>query len=205
MGGSRERASDDRHQRILEVATALLRKGAPVGMREIARAAGVAVGTLYLHYSNKEQLLEAVRAQAAGELTRRLQRERLNPGRPLAARLLAVAEGLEAIAPLYGDPKPLRALAEPALAWMLEDATRRGEIPPAADDEARFRVRLLATVLAAAALVPWGDGIEGVGADGGSQAAQPGRRWSALLADILAAGLAAVRPGDRRRPDPDGG
>lgn len=54
---------------ILRAARSLIRAHGPdVGMDEIAREAGVAVGTLYRHFPAKSDLVAAIARQIAGEL-----------------------------------------------------------------------------------------------------------------------------------------
>ena len=67
----RQRA-DARRNRERIVATAhleFIRHGVAVPMEEIARSAGVGVGTLYRHFSDRESLLRAVIASAVDNLT----------------------------------------------------------------------------------------------------------------------------------------
>ena len=59
---------------MLEAAVDLAAEGGydAVQMRDVAARAGVALGTLYRHYSSKDQLLLAALADQAGELRSRL-------------------------------------------------------------------------------------------------------------------------------------
>jgi AcrR family transcriptional regulator len=63
-----------RKRRILDAATALAADGGydAVQMRDVAARAEVALGTLYRHYSSKDQLLLAALAQQASTLRERL-------------------------------------------------------------------------------------------------------------------------------------
>jgi AcrR family transcriptional regulator len=63
-----------RRRRLLEAAAALAAEGGydAVQMRDVAARAGVALGTLYRHYSSKDQLLLATLADQARVLRRRL-------------------------------------------------------------------------------------------------------------------------------------
>ncbi len=63
-----------RRRRLLETAVELAREGGydAVQMRDVAARAEVALGTLYRHYSSKDQLLLAALADQAGTLRTRL-------------------------------------------------------------------------------------------------------------------------------------
>lgn len=140
---------------ILAAATRLfLRLGAArVGMRDIAREAGVAVGTLYNYYQDKADLARAVQNQAADELIRRLRLERLNPGRPLDVKLQALAQAALDVAPLFSDPTQLVELLTPAFAWALEEAEIRGELPRS-EQVSRLASLLAAVVAGTSAVTP---------------------------------------------------
>ena len=64
----------ERKRRLLDAATALAAEGGyeAVQMRDVAAGAGVALGTLYRHYSSKDQLLLAALAHQASTLRERL-------------------------------------------------------------------------------------------------------------------------------------
>lgn len=72
--GSRAAETAARRRRLLDAATALAAEGGydAVQMRDVATRAGVALGTLYRHYSSKDQLLVAALAAQASALQRRL-------------------------------------------------------------------------------------------------------------------------------------
>jgi len=71
-GRSAETAA--RRQRLLDAAASLAAEGGydAVQMRDVAARAEVALGTLYRHYSSKDQLLVAALAAQASALQRRL-------------------------------------------------------------------------------------------------------------------------------------
>jgi TetR/AcrR family transcriptional regulator, cholesterol catabolism regulator len=73
-GGSRAAETAARKQRLLAAATALAAEGGydAVQMRDVAARAEVALGTLYRHYSSKDQLLLALLAHQASTLRERL-------------------------------------------------------------------------------------------------------------------------------------
>ena len=72
--GSRAAETAARKQRLLSAATALAAEGGydAVQMRDVAARAEVALGTLYRHYSSKDQLLLALLAHQASTLRERL-------------------------------------------------------------------------------------------------------------------------------------
>jgi AcrR family transcriptional regulator len=102
-------------ERILEVARqAFSRHGANTSLDDIATEAGVGPGTLYRHFPNREQLLEAVYRSGMEKLAAAAQKfaEELPPVEALRAWLLLFVDYIAAkqlIAPalyaLLGDPK----------------------------------------------------------------------------------------------------
>jgi len=72
--GKRERSDTAaNHVRIIAAARAVFaEQGFDVEMREIAERAGVAVGTLYRHFTNRDDLLRAVLDEAFEDMTVRL-------------------------------------------------------------------------------------------------------------------------------------
>ena len=90
-GASRRADAVRNRTAILEAARQLVsEQGAEVAMGEIARAAGVAVGTLYRHFSNKADLLAAVVNEYVEALADDAQSawERVEEGRSDAAQEL---------------------------------------------------------------------------------------------------------------------
>jgi AcrR family transcriptional regulator len=69
-GVRRERKDAQRNlERVLEAARELFaERGGEVTMEEVARRAGVGVGTVYRRFANKEQLFAAVSQEACGEV-----------------------------------------------------------------------------------------------------------------------------------------
>jgi AcrR family transcriptional regulator len=74
MTGTRAAETADRKARILAAATARAEEGGydAVQMRDVAADAEVALGTLYRHYSSKDQLLLSALAEQAATLRERL-------------------------------------------------------------------------------------------------------------------------------------
>jgi TetR/AcrR family transcriptional regulator, cholesterol catabolism regulator len=72
--GTRASETAARKRRLLDAATALAAEGGydAVQMRDVAHRAEVALGTLYRHYTSKDQLLLAALAQQATTLRDRL-------------------------------------------------------------------------------------------------------------------------------------
>jgi AcrR family transcriptional regulator len=72
--GTRAGETAERKRRILAAATALAAEGGyeAVQMRDVAARAEVALGTLYRHYTSKDQLLLAALGQQASTLRERL-------------------------------------------------------------------------------------------------------------------------------------
>jgi TetR/AcrR family transcriptional regulator, cholesterol catabolism regulator len=72
--GSRAAETSERKRRLLDAANALAAEGGyeAVQMRDVAARAEVALGTLYRHYSSKDQLLLAALARQATTLRERL-------------------------------------------------------------------------------------------------------------------------------------
>ena len=117
------------------------------GLRQVAAAAGVAVGTVYAHYRDKEALLRAVAEEQAAVLGRRLARVHLTPGRPAAERWAAFRAVLQEALPwlaceaeagvgsgsgadLRGGFRqgPVTAALHQGLVRLLVEAARRGEV-----------------------------------------------------------------------------
>src|SRR3954468_20701770 len=94
-GRSVNRAAETaaRKRRILEAAVRLARQGGydAVQMRDVAAGAEVALGTLYRHYTSKDQLLLAVQLDQTETLRRRLDLHP-PPGDTAAERVADVLE-----------------------------------------------------------------------------------------------------------------
>jgi AcrR family transcriptional regulator len=136
--GTRAAETAERRRRLIEAAVELAEEGGydAVQMRDVAARAEVALGTLYRHYSSKDQLLLAAMATQADTLRTRLD---LRPprGDTPAAR---VAEGLRractalerqprvtsamvtAMSSTDGDAAPLKHSVQRSLRRMIADA-----------------------------------------------------------------------------------
>ncbi|MEU3177122.1 TetR/AcrR family transcriptional regulator [Streptomyces albidoflavus] len=77
-------ARRNRERLLVEARRAFAAHGTDTSLEEIARRAGVGIGTLYRHFPHREALLSAVFADAVGELLERA-RELLEAERPCAA------------------------------------------------------------------------------------------------------------------------
>ena len=114
-GASRRADAVRNRTAILQAARQLVsEQGAEVAMGEIARAAGVAVGTLYRHFPNKADLLAAVVSEYVEALADAAQGawERVEEGRSDAAQELLdfLERALEMIARSHAAKSVARAL-----------------------------------------------------------------------------------------------
>jgi AcrR family transcriptional regulator len=129
-------------ERIVEVAKeAFTRSGADVSLDEIAKQAGVGPGTLYRHFSGREELLKAVYRKELEKLAAAAQKfaATLSPVEALRAWLLLFVDAIAAkqiIAPalnsLFGDYKKVfedsHALVQQALRNLVKRGIKSGEI-----------------------------------------------------------------------------
>jgi TetR/AcrR family transcriptional regulator, cholesterol catabolism regulator len=98
--GTRAAQTAARRERLLAAATELAAEGGydAVQMRDVAARAEVALGTLYRHYSSKDQLLLAALAEQAATLRDRLQQRPprgATPGDRVADALRRACRALE--------------------------------------------------------------------------------------------------------------
>jgi len=129
-------------ERILEVAKlAFTRSGANTSLDDIASEAGVGPGTLYRHFPNREELLQAVYRSEMEKLAaaERKFAQSMPPLQALRAWLLLFVEAIEAkqlIAPalstLIGDPKKVFAASHDqiheALSALVKRAIKSGDM-----------------------------------------------------------------------------
>ncbi|MBL7500638.1 helix-turn-helix transcriptional regulator [Frankia sp. CNm7] len=140
--------SDALRNRGLIVATAsalLTRRGAAVSMEEIARAAGLGVGTLYRHFPDRQTLLEDIAADAVRQLLAAGRTEQAQglTGWQLLLQLVERCAGLPLalIKELAGGRPPrddlreltqeLNALLEQIAARAQREGSLRADVPPA--------------------------------------------------------------------------
>lgn len=139
----RPRADAQRNrERILEVAKqAFTRSGANASLDDIASEAGVGPGTLYRHFPNREELLQAVYRSELEKLAamERKFAQTMPPLEALRAWLLLFVDAIETkkiIAPalntLIGDPKKVFAASyarmQEAIHALVKRAIKSGEI-----------------------------------------------------------------------------
>ena len=115
--GRRRRADAQRNrERLMEVAKAAFTRGGPdVSLDDVARAAGVGVGTLYRHFPTRDALIEAVyraEVEALSQAAERLSAE------------LAPVEALRAWMRLFVDYIATKNLIAPALKATVGDPSR---------------------------------------------------------------------------------
>lgn len=135
-------------ERLLAVAAELFARDGyrGTGLRRVAAAAGVAVGTVYAHFPDKQALLDALLARAAQRLRRGLAWVWLTPGLPAAERWCRFRRALAGALPWLACEQEAReaggeragrieqaagtvgAVAREALARLLEEGARRGEV-----------------------------------------------------------------------------
>ncbi len=77
-------ARRNRARLVAEARTAFARHGADAPLEDVARRAGVGIGTLYRHFPNRHALLSAIFADAVSDLLTR-SRELLDDPRPCTA------------------------------------------------------------------------------------------------------------------------
>jgi len=104
-----------RRQRVIDAALRLGSAGGydAVQMRDVAREAGVALGTIYRYFSSKDHLLAAAMVDWTADLEARLG-ERPPPGRTSADRVVSVIR--RATRPMEADPRLASAMVQAASA-----------------------------------------------------------------------------------------
>jgi AcrR family transcriptional regulator len=136
--GTRAAETAQRRLRIIEAAVALAAEGGydAVQMRDVAARAEVALGTLYRHYSSKDQLLLAAMAAQADVLRGRLEQrppKGSSPAERVAEGLRRACTALErqpsvtsamvtAMSSTDGDAAPVKQLVQESLHRMIAGA-----------------------------------------------------------------------------------
>jgi AcrR family transcriptional regulator len=129
-------------ERILEVAkAAFTRQGANASLEEIAKQAGVGVGTLYRHFPTRDELIEGVYRNEVEKLAAAASRfaEKMSPLEALRAWMLLLVDYIAAkhiIAPalntIAGGPSRLhegsRTMIQGAIDELVKRAKRSGDL-----------------------------------------------------------------------------
>jgi AcrR family transcriptional regulator len=114
-------------EQIIEAARALfVRTGSDVPMEEIARAAGVGIGTLYRRFPDRDELIKAVSLDnfaRLAELARRIERDEPDPAAALTALLHATLDLRLGITMTAVSARAYRAIQDsPAVAELRDEA-----------------------------------------------------------------------------------
>ena len=134
-------------ERILEVAkAAFTRQGANASLEEIAKQAGVGIGTLYRHFPTRDALIEGVYRNEVEKLAASAARfaETMSPLEALRAWMLLLVDYIAAkhiIAPalntIAGGPSRLyegsRSLVQGAIEELVKRAKKSGDVRRAVD------------------------------------------------------------------------
>ena len=108
-----------------------------VNSNQIARAAGIGVGTFYRHFEDKSALIEAIRLQAWEELGQSLPGPHVTAPREAAARATSAVVDYAVRQPdrfrvAFGNaPRGRLALSLRPLERQLREFASRGQLPPA--------------------------------------------------------------------------
>jgi TetR/AcrR family transcriptional regulator, cholesterol catabolism regulator len=173
-GGTRAAETAQRRRRLIDAAVGLAAEGGydAVQMRDVAARAEVALGTLYRHYSSKDQLLLAALAAQADALRCRLEQrpprgrtpaERVSEGLRRACRALereptVTAAMVTAMSSTDGDIAPVKQSVQASLRAMIECTIGDGPV-----DDLDAIVQVLGYVWFAA-LAFWVGGLTEAGA-----------------------------------------
>ncbi|MDQ1465722.1 MAG: TetR/AcrR family transcriptional regulator, cholesterol catabolism regulator [Actinomycetota bacterium] len=149
-GGTRAVETAARRRRLLEAAVALAAEGGyeAVQMRDVAARAEVALGTLYRHYSSKDQLLLAAMAAQADVLRCRLEQrpprgntaaERVSEGLRRACTALerqgtVTSAMVTAMSSTDGDVAPVKQAVQDSLRRMIAGAIGDDIVDDSCDD-----------------------------------------------------------------------
>lgn len=151
------RSDAERNRRsLLDAAAAALAENPGASMAEVARAAGLTRATLYRHFSSREALLEAMRAEALVRATEALAVSRLDEGTALDALSRAVRalvdEGLRfrAVLAVGADQDPEFRAERMRVLAPVRDVVRRGQASGVIREDlpAEWVVAVMAALLA---------------------------------------------------------
>jgi AcrR family transcriptional regulator len=178
-GGTRAAETAARRRRLIDAAVGLAAEGGydAVQMRDVAARAEVALGTLYRHYSSKDQLLLAALAAQADTLRCRLEQrpprgdtpaDRVAEGLRRACRALerepkVTAAMVTAMSSTDGDVAPTKHSVQDSLRKMIAGAIGDGAMGDGAVDDIDAVVQVLGYVWFAA-LAFWVGGLTESGA-----------------------------------------
>jgi AcrR family transcriptional regulator len=193
--GRKPRADAERNRRrLLDVAkVAFAEKGVSASLEEIARAAGVGIGTLYRHFPTRDALIDEMYRDEGGQLAEAAERlsNELPPTEAMRKWLLMFVDYLankqimaEVLKCMTGDSETDSAFALSgeklidALAALLDRARRNGDI--------MLEVEPLDMLCAVA-------GVASLGSESGWEAS------AKRLVDIMVAGLRSQAAAAKRR------
>jgi AcrR family transcriptional regulator len=183
---------------LLDVARQVIaEEGVDASLRDIARRAGVGIGTLYRHFPTREALLAAI----IGDGTRRMAEQAAE----LSARSApgeALSEWLSSVAMRIG---PYNGLAKSMLDAVTGDAAGDEPLRAACEGMMDAGRDLLAKAQAAGAVrtdVTWDDVFTAIAAISGiaGQPGAPGRAAAARVLSVYLDGLLTVPGGDGGPP-----
>ena len=147
---ARDRSRIETRRRLLQAGADLFARHGVADTRasDIAQASGVAVGTLYLHFKDKQGLLRALLFEGVEELMQALQQLAQSPAPDPAAAIRAhteilvrFAESRPGLCRILFDPESIRTnvsteITEHLVAMQeqrLREGSDQGKVPPAID------------------------------------------------------------------------
>lgn len=162
-----------RRQRVIDAALALGSEGGyeAVQMRDVARTAGVALGTIYRYFTSKDHLLAAAMVDWSSDLERRIAQRRPTNGSTADAVVDVIRK---ATRPMERDPRLAAAMVqagasnEPSVAACQQQTTDTIErVLTAAMDgtepDRKVRAARVLTHVWNSSILRWANGSEAVG------------------------------------------